>query len=92
MLYAKIIAESELLQPAFNEIHKFCFQHWSRGHSTCGTGSSAPVYTNILKMCYCIHMHVCVYTCDIYILNIAQSRVRIQTQESSFLSSHVRAL
>ena len=28
-LYAKIIAESELLQLALNEIHKFCFQHWS---------------------------------------------------------------
>ena len=42
-LYAKIIAESELLQPALNEIHKFCFQHWSRGRGTCGTGSVAPV-------------------------------------------------
>ena len=42
-LYAKIIADSELLQPALNEIHKFCLQHWSRGRSTCGTGSSAPV-------------------------------------------------
>ena len=41
-LYAKIIAESELLQPALNEIHKFCFQHWSRGRGTCGTGSGAP--------------------------------------------------
>ena len=41
-LYAKIIAESELLQPALNEIHKFCFQHWSRGRGTCGTGSVAP--------------------------------------------------
>ena len=41
-LYAKIIAESELLQPALNEIHKFCFQHWSRGRDTCGTGSGAP--------------------------------------------------
>ena len=41
-LYAKIIAESELLQPALNEIHKFCFQHWSRGRRTCGTGSGAP--------------------------------------------------
>ena len=38
----KIIAESELLQPALNEIHKFCFQHWSRGRGTCGTGSGAP--------------------------------------------------
>jgi len=37
-LYAKIIAESELLQPALNEIHKFCFQHWSGGRGTCGTG------------------------------------------------------
>ena len=43
-LYAKIIAESELLQPVLNEIHKFCFQHWSRGRGTCGTGSVAPVY------------------------------------------------
>ena len=42
-LYAKIIAESGLLQPALNEIHKFCFQHWSRGCGTCGTGSGAPV-------------------------------------------------
>ena len=42
-LYAKIIAESELLQPALNEIHTFCFQHWSRGRGTCGTGSGAPV-------------------------------------------------
>ena len=42
-LYAKIIAESELLQPALNETHKFCFQHWSRGRGTCGTGSVAPV-------------------------------------------------
>ena len=42
-LFAKIIAESELLQPALNEIHKFCFQHWSRGRGTCGTGSGAPV-------------------------------------------------
>ena len=41
--YAKIIAESELLQPALNDIHKFCFQHWSRGRGTCGTGSDAPV-------------------------------------------------
>ena len=41
-LYAKIIAGSELLQPALNEIHKFCFQHWSRGRGTYGTGSSAP--------------------------------------------------
>ena len=41
-LYAKIIAESELLQLALNEIHKFCFQHWSRGRRTCGTGSGAP--------------------------------------------------
>ena len=43
-LYTKIIAESELLQLALNEIHKFCFQHWSRGRGTCGTGSGAPVY------------------------------------------------
>ena len=35
-------AESEHLQPALNEIHKFCFQHWSRGRGTCGTGSGAP--------------------------------------------------
>ena len=41
-LYAKIIAESELLQLDLNEIHKFCFQHWSRGRGTCGTGSGAP--------------------------------------------------
>ena len=41
-LYAKIIAESELLQLALNEIHKFCFQHWSRGRGICGTGSGAP--------------------------------------------------
>ena len=41
-LYAKIIAESELLQPALNEIHMYCFQHWSRGCGTCGTGSNAP--------------------------------------------------
>ena len=41
-LYAKIIAESELLQPTLNEIHKFCFQHWFRGRGTCGTGSGAP--------------------------------------------------
>ena len=41
-LYAKIIAESEFLQPTLNEIHKFCFKHWSRGRSTCGTGSGAP--------------------------------------------------
>ena len=43
-LYTKIIAESELLQPALNEIHKFCFQHWSRGRGTCGTSSGTPVY------------------------------------------------
>ena len=42
-LYAKIIAESELLQPALNEIHQFCFQCWSRGRGTCGTGSGTPV-------------------------------------------------
>ena len=42
-LYAKIIAESELLQPALNEIHKFCFQHWSRGRGTSGTSSDTPV-------------------------------------------------
>ena len=30
------------MQPALNEIHKFCFQHWSRGHGTCGIGSGAP--------------------------------------------------
>ena len=42
-LYTKIIAESELLQPALNEIHKFCFQHWSHGCGTCGTGSGTPV-------------------------------------------------
>ena len=41
-LYAKIIAESELLQPSLNEIHTFCFQHWSRSRGTCGTGSGAP--------------------------------------------------
>ena len=41
-LDAKIIAESELLQPALNEIHKFYFQHWSRSRGTCGTGSGAP--------------------------------------------------
>ena len=41
-LYAKIIAESELLQLALNEIHTFCFQHWSRSRGTCGTGSGAP--------------------------------------------------
>ena len=35
--YVWIIAESELLQPALNEIHKFCFQHWSRGRGTCWT-------------------------------------------------------
>ena len=40
--YAKIIAESELLQPALNEIHKFCFQHWSRSRGTCGSSSGAP--------------------------------------------------
>ena len=45
-LYAKIIAESELLQPALNEIHKFCFQHWSRGRGTCGTGSGAPGHSS----------------------------------------------
>ena len=44
-LYAKIIAESELLQLALNEIHKFCFQHWSRGRGTCRTGSGAPELT-----------------------------------------------
>ena len=48
-LYAKIIAESELLQPALNEIHKFCFQHWSRGRGTCGTGSGAPAQCNYLN-------------------------------------------
>ena len=37
----EIIAESELLQPTLNEIHKFCFQHWSHGRDTCGTGSGA---------------------------------------------------
>ena len=26
-------------QPALNEIPKLCFQHWSRGCGTCGTGS-----------------------------------------------------
>ena len=41
-LNANIIAESELLQPALNEIHKFCFQHWSRSCGTCGTSSGAP--------------------------------------------------
>jgi len=41
--YAKIITKSELLHPALNEIHKFWFQHWSRGRGTCGTGSGAPV-------------------------------------------------
>ena len=56
-LYAKIIAESELLQPALNEIHKFCFQHWSRGRGTCGTGSGTPglwymyIYTSNLPGC-----------------------------------------
>ena len=35
-------AESELLQPALNEIHKFCFQYWYRSRGTCGTGSGAP--------------------------------------------------
>ena len=43
-LYAKIIAESELLQPALNE---FCFQHWSRGRRTCGTGSGAPACDHV---------------------------------------------
>jgi len=37
-----LLSHAELLQPALNEIHKFCFQHWSRGHGTCGTGSGAP--------------------------------------------------
>ena len=41
-LCAKIIAESELLQPGLNEIHKFCFQYWSCGRSTCRTGSGTP--------------------------------------------------
>ena len=44
---AKIIAELEHLQPALNEIHKFCFQHWSHGRGTCGTGSSAPALGNL---------------------------------------------
>ena len=48
-LYAKIIAESELLQPALNVIHEFCFQLWSRGCGTCGTGSSAPVYHQLFR-------------------------------------------
>ena len=42
-LYAKIITESELLQPALNEIHKFRFQHWSHGRGICGTSSGTPV-------------------------------------------------
>ena len=46
----KIIAESELLQPALNEIHKFCFQHWSRGRGTCGTGSGAPVVVHFISI------------------------------------------
>ena len=41
-LRVNFTAESELLQPALNEIHKFCFQYWSRGRGTCGTGSGAP--------------------------------------------------
>ena len=51
-LYAKIIAESELLQPALNEIHKFCFQHWSRGRGTCGTGSGAPDVARIVVISF----------------------------------------
>ena len=45
-LRVNFTAESELLQPALNEIHKFCFQHWYRGHGTCGTGSGAPEQPN----------------------------------------------
>jgi len=42
-LYAKIIAASELLQPALNEIHKFCFQHWSRGRGVPAGPAPAPL-------------------------------------------------
>ena len=55
-LYAKIIAEPELLQPALNEIRKFCFQHWSRGCGTCGTGSGVPAY---------VCMHACMHVCNV---------------------------
>ena len=56
-LYAKIIAELELLQLALNEIHKFCFQHWSRGRGTCGTGSGAPARESLRMrsgQCHCL--------------------------------------
>ena len=49
-------AESELLQPALNEIHKFCFQHWSRSRGTCGTGVRVnPVSQWISYPTYIIH-------------------------------------
>ena len=49
--FTLIIAESELLQPALNEIHKFCLQHWSRSRGTCGTGSGAPEHCGIVDWC-----------------------------------------
>ena len=63
-LYAKIIAESELLQPALNEIHKFCFQHWSRGRGTCGTGSGTSgsathLQSLILNLVYRVACPLC---------------------------------
>ena len=65
-LYAKIIAESELLQPALNEIHKFCFQHWSRSRGTCGTGSGAPdilVLRRTMSDVYAVHAgHVTIFS------------------------------
>ena len=32
----------------------FCFQHWSRGHGTCGTGSGAPATASQL-----LHRSMC---------------------------------
>ena len=38
----KLLLSQNFCNAALNEIHKFCFQHWSRDRGTCGTGSGAP--------------------------------------------------
>ena len=49
-----IISSATVASEAYHdwsEIHKFCFQHWSRGCGTCGTGSGAPVLWGLAVPC-----------------------------------------
>ena len=44
-----LLSQNFCNRPLINKVHKFCFQHWSRGRGTCGTGSGAPVHAGFVQ-------------------------------------------